>query len=194
MQPSNDKILSITGKASESIIRVTVVELLEDAIALAKEGATPDQLMVFIRGICVTLESARSLSMSHTGDGGFLAAMGTRLGSIAVNPPISEQEIEEFNDAYNQLTDAYETATETWEKQEAEYLGLIENLQAQVAQANAPKNGHRTLVEDVFDEEEDLDEEEEVVAPTRSRRGSSRQRVRGMLAARRSGRGFGRTR
>jgi len=197
MQPtSHNKILDLTNKASESVMRVTVVELLEDAIALVKEGATPDQLMAFLRGVCTTMEAARTLSMSHTGEDG---RIGVPIGAfglpMAAQPMRDPDEVEEMYQNVAELEEAYITEAKEWERERASLTSTIETLQAQLAQANAPKNGHRTPpVEDTYDDDE-FEGEEEV--PPQRRRGvgvTSRDRVRGMLATRRSGRGFGRTR
>lgn len=201
MQPSHDKISDITNKASESIMRLTVVELLEDAIALTKDGATPDQVNSFLRGVCITLDAARSISMAHAGEDGRVGVpvgalgLGGRLGHAAV-PSIP---VEELLENIEGLEEEFREAMAQWESERHDLHAIIEDLQAQIAQANAPKNGHRPLpVEDEY-EDEGLEEEAEVVPPRRrSVRGavSSQERVRGMLANSRlgSGRGFGRRR
>ncbi|HEY9610597.1 hypothetical protein [Allocoleopsis sp.] len=191
MQPNNNQILDTTNKASESILRTTVPELLEDAITLAKFGATPDQLLAFLPGISMTLEAARSLSMAHTGENG---RVGVSIG-IAARPVNDPEEIEALYRNVEELEEAYDTSVMQWEQERQKYAALIEQLQGQVAQLSAPKNGHRTVVEENEEEDEDYGEEELVSAPKKSRRGtSSRERVREMLSSRRlgGGQGFGR--
>lgn len=204
MQPNNNKILDITNKANEAMMRGAVVDLLEDAIALCKEGATPDQLQAFLRGICITTDAARSLGMAHTGEEGRpglpIGAFGPMMPNHLVEVASKSNEARELEEAYDQLTDAYETAVEQWEEQRREYLVAIEQLQDQVAQLSAPKNGHRTVVEDSYEDEDEYEDEEITSGvPKKARRvaSSSRERVRGMLSNRSrlgGGRGFGRSR
>jgi hypothetical protein len=195
MNPNNDKILNLTNKAGESIVRVTVVELLEDAITLAKEGATPDQLMSFFGGIGIILEAAHALSVSHTGQMGRIRASVDESELVEAAPG----EVEALYQDVADIEEAFDTASNQWLAERADLLSTIDNLQAQLAKANAPKNGHRTPpVEDEY-EDEDLEgeDEEPAVLPRRRSTGaktSSRDRVREMLASRKAGRGFGRSR
>lgn len=203
MQPNNNQILDTTNKASEFILRTTVVELLEDAIALAKQGATSDQLLAFLRGVSVTLEAARSLAMAHTGEevpmGGAIGLTG-RLGAVNLRnlPTPQEHYLEEIDKAYQDVVESYNEDVAAWEKEQSHLTETIENLQAEIAQLSAPKNGHRTLVEEEYEGDDEDEEEELISTPKRSvRRGtSSRERVREMLSGRRigGGRGFGRGR
>jgi hypothetical protein len=193
MNLNNDKILNLTNKAGESIVRVTVVELLEDAIALAKEGATPSQILSFLTGISITLEAAQSLSMSHTGEVG---RMSTSVDKVELVDAASD-EVEALYQNIEDLEEAFHSATNQWETERADLLSTIDNFQVQLAKASAPKNGHRTpLVEDEDLEDEDEDEEPTVLQKRRSTgvKSSSRDRVREMLASRKAGRGFGRPR
>lgn len=204
MQPNNNQILTTTNKASEAMMRGTVVDLLEDAIALCKDGATPDQVQSFLQGICVTIDAARSLGMAHTGEGGRVLPISSMIGAAGVASPhlgaLIPNEMKELEEAYDQLTEVYESATEQWEEQRREYLVAIEQLQDQVAQLSAPKNGHRTVVESDYEDEGGYEDEELAsAAPKKATRrvsGSSRERVREMLSNRRlgGGRGFGRNR
>lgn len=201
MQPNNNQILDTTNRASESILRNTVPELLEDAISLAKQGATPDQLEGFMMGVIAAIDAAKTLGMSHTGEGRGLRLRG--LGAVATlgqqfNVDDIEEEVER---AAEEMAESYNEALAQWESERADLIGTIEGLQAKLAQALAPKNGHRTVApEEEDDEDEDYGEEELVSAPKKAARRdarNSRDRVRGMLAGRRiggSGRGFGRGR
>jgi hypothetical protein len=207
MRPNNDKILDLVNKSSETIMRVTAVELLEDAIALAKEGATPDQLMAFLRGICTTMEAARSLSMSHTGEDGRILGAAVGLGAVSIGSGRAvNTELDELHEAYQEIIENYNADVQEWEQEQTALKQTIEMLQAQLASANAPKNGHRTPpVEDEYEDDDLEDDIEEEVAPQRRRSagstsrdrplgGARGNRVRGMLANRRGGRGFGRAR
>jgi hypothetical protein len=195
MNPNNDKILNLTNKAGESIVRVTVVELLEDAITLAKEGATPSQILSFLTGISITLEAAQSLSMSHTGEVGRIS---TSVDEVELVDAASD-EVEALYQNIEDLEEAFHSATNQWETERADLLSTIDNFQVQLAKASAPKNGHRTPpIEDEY-EDEDLEDEGEEPTVLQKRRStgaksSSRDRVREMLANRKAGRGFGRTR